>query len=148
MITFFTTTKKAIFVYDVIRTIKCDILHLGKTLIVISVSLLFPVLSFYPPENIRKPSVFWCFQGDQKATLGRKELRWKFNIKRDFTDFGFSKESADHILLVQWKINPSFPIFLAQKPESINKLKNTLFQCKAKAHYSSLETSKVKLEYL
>ena len=26
---------------------------------------------FDPPENIRKPLVFWCFQGDQKGTLGR-----------------------------------------------------------------------------
>ena len=30
---------------------------------------------FDPPENIRKPLVFWCFQGDQKGTLGRKGLR-------------------------------------------------------------------------
>ena len=29
---------------------------------------------FDPPENIRKPKVFWCFQGDQRRTLGRKEL--------------------------------------------------------------------------
>ena len=27
---------------------------------------------FDSPENIRKPSIFWCFQGDQKGTLGRK----------------------------------------------------------------------------
>ena len=29
---------------------------------------------FDPPENNRKPKVFWCFHGDQKRTLGRKEL--------------------------------------------------------------------------
>ena len=29
---------------------------------------------FDPPENIRKPLVFWCFQGDQKETLERKGL--------------------------------------------------------------------------
>ena len=29
---------------------------------------------FDPPENIRKPKVFGCFQGDQKGTLGRKGL--------------------------------------------------------------------------
>ena len=29
---------------------------------------------FDPPENIRKPKVFLCFQGDQKETLGRKGL--------------------------------------------------------------------------
>ena len=29
---------------------------------------------FDPPETIRKPLVFWCFEGDQKGTLGRKGL--------------------------------------------------------------------------
>ena len=29
---------------------------------------------FDPPENFRKPKVFWCFQGDQKKALGRKGL--------------------------------------------------------------------------
>ena len=29
---------------------------------------------FDPPENIRKPLVFLCFQGDQKGTLGSKGL--------------------------------------------------------------------------
>ena len=38
-------------------------------------TLFFPMLPFDPPENIRKPSVFWCFQGDQKGTLGRKGLK-------------------------------------------------------------------------
>ena len=28
-------------------------------------------------ENIRKPSVFSCFQGDQKETLGRNRLRYR-----------------------------------------------------------------------
>ena len=28
-----------------------------------------------PPENIRNLSVFWCFQGDQKGTLGKKGLK-------------------------------------------------------------------------
>ena len=31
---------------------------------------------FDPPEIIRKPKVFRCFQGDQKGTLGRKGLRY------------------------------------------------------------------------
>ena len=31
---------------------------------------------FDPPENIRKPKVFWCFQGDQNGTLGSKGLTW------------------------------------------------------------------------
>ena len=25
----------------------------------------FPIFPFDPPKNIRKPKVFWCFQGDQ-----------------------------------------------------------------------------------
>ena len=31
---------------------------------------------FNPPENIRKPKVFWCFQGDQRGSLGSKGLTW------------------------------------------------------------------------
>ena len=34
----------------------------------------FPMFPFDPPENIRKPKVFQCFQEDQKGTLGRKGL--------------------------------------------------------------------------
>ena len=30
---------------------------------------------FDPPKDIKKPKVFWCFQGDQKGTLVRKGLR-------------------------------------------------------------------------
>ena len=37
-------------------------------------TLYFPMFHFDPPENIRKPLVFWCFQGDQKGTLGSKGL--------------------------------------------------------------------------
>ena len=37
-------------------------------------TLLFLMCPFYLPENIRKLLVFWRFQGDQKATLGRKGL--------------------------------------------------------------------------
>ena len=33
------------------------------------------MFSFDSPENIRKPLVFWCFQGDQKEALGRKGLK-------------------------------------------------------------------------
>ena len=38
-------------------------------------TLYFPMFPFDPPENIRKPFVFSCFQGDQKGTLGSKGLR-------------------------------------------------------------------------
>ena len=34
-----------------------------------------PIFSFNPPENIRILKVFWCFQGDQRGTLGRKGLK-------------------------------------------------------------------------
>ena len=35
-------------------------------------------------ENIRKPLVFLCFQGDQKETLGRKGLKVIYSfIKKD-----------------------------------------------------------------
>ena len=30
---------------------------------------------FDPHENIREPLVFWCFQGDEKGTLGSKGLK-------------------------------------------------------------------------
>ena len=30
---------------------------------------------FDPPENIRKILFSWCFQGDQKGTLGRKGVK-------------------------------------------------------------------------
>ena len=33
----------------------------------------FQMFPFDPPENIRKPCVFWCFQGDQQETV-RKAL--------------------------------------------------------------------------
>ena len=37
-------------------------------------TLYFPMFPFDPPEKIRKPKVFRCFQGDQKGTLGSKGL--------------------------------------------------------------------------
>ena len=37
-------------------------------------TLYFPMFPFGPPENIKKPLFFWCFQRDQKLTLGRKWL--------------------------------------------------------------------------
>ena len=43
-------------------------------LIKLNLTLSFPMFPFDPRENIRKPKVFCCFQGDQKGTLGRKGL--------------------------------------------------------------------------
>ena len=33
------------------------------------------MLPFDPPENIRKPKVFWYFQGDQKGDIGKKGVK-------------------------------------------------------------------------
>ena len=40
-----------------------------------SVNPFLPNVPFRFPENIRKPKVFWCFQGDQKRTFERKGLK-------------------------------------------------------------------------
>ena len=42
-----------------------------------------PIL--YPPENTRKPLVFWCFQGVWNGKICRKWVTWSFkrNIERD-----------------------------------------------------------------
>ena len=34
----------------------------------------FPMFLFHPSENIGKPKVFWCFQGDRKEILEREGL--------------------------------------------------------------------------
>ena len=47
--------------------------------------------SFDSPENIGKPKIFWCFQGDQKGTLGRKGLISNY--------FWFPSVSAKSILV-------------------------------------------------
>ena len=48
---------------------------------------------FDPPENIRKPKVFWCFQGDQKGILGSKGLKknlfWQ-NTEKNFAGCGIA----------------------------------------------------------
>ena len=33
---------------------------------------------FDPPENIRKPNIFWRFKGGQKGTLGRNGLNFVY----------------------------------------------------------------------
>ena len=45
------------------------------SLVTVLLTLFFPMFAFDPPENIRKPLVFLCFQGHQKGTLGRKGLK-------------------------------------------------------------------------
>ena len=44
---------------------------------IIYINSFIPNVPFESPENIRKPFLFWCFQGDQKVTLGRNELTLK-----------------------------------------------------------------------
>ena len=40
-----------------------------------TLTLFFPIFPFDPPENIRKPKVIWCYQGNQRETLERKGLK-------------------------------------------------------------------------
>ena len=61
-------------VKTVIRDMKNNKYVGGKIPIQI-LTLYFPMFPFDSPENIRKPFVFWCFQGDQKGTLGSKGLK-------------------------------------------------------------------------
>ena len=46
-----------------------------------SLTLFFPMFPFDPVGNIRKLKIFWCFQEDQKGTLGRKSLTKSFSKK-------------------------------------------------------------------
>ena len=64
---------------------------------------------FDPPENIRKPKVFWCFQGDQKRTLGRKGFNLfyqyfrkirKRSIRNISKRIGYKSKSFWYFLLV------------------------------------------------
>ena len=54
-----------------------------------NLTLFFPMFPFDPPENIRKPLVF-CFQGDQKGTLGRKGLSKQVYFPVFATSFAIS----------------------------------------------------------
>ena len=48
-------------------------------------TLFFPMFPFDPSENIKKPLIISCFQGDQKGTLGRKGLMTKENSNSNST---------------------------------------------------------------
>ena len=41
----------------------------------ISLTPFFPMFPFDPPENIRKPKVFLCFQGGLKGNIGKKRVK-------------------------------------------------------------------------
>ena len=47
---------------------------------------------FDPPENIRKPLVFWYFQGDQEGTFSRRGL----NIANCETLVSNVQENVNH----------------------------------------------------
>ena len=40
-----------------------------------------------PPENIRKPLVFWCFQGVSKEISGMKWVKFSYNVLLVDKDF-------------------------------------------------------------
>ena len=54
-------------------------------------TLFFLTFHFEPPENIRKTKVFWCFQGDQNGTLGRKGLTKVCYGNKHFWFISFTK---------------------------------------------------------
>ena len=39
-----------------------------------ALTFFFPVFHFDPPENIRKPKFFYCFQGESKGSIGKKRV--------------------------------------------------------------------------
>ena len=45
-------------------------------------TLFFPKFPFVPPKNIKKPLIYWYFQGDQQGTLGIKSLTETFWKKK------------------------------------------------------------------
>ena len=45
---------------------------------------LMPLASFYPPENIRKPLVFWCFQTYRKKPVALNRLTGNRKHKKSF----------------------------------------------------------------
>ena len=50
---------------------------------------------FMPPENIREPEVFWCFQGYREIVLARIELK---KIWFKFSGKIFIFESEDKLI--------------------------------------------------
>ena len=64
-------------------------------------TLSFPMFPFDHPENIRKPKIFWCFQGDQKGTLGRKGLKFR-KMLHNMVAALFNKLSWDSVACVTW----------------------------------------------
>ena len=53
----------------------------------------FPIFLFDSPQNIRKPKVFWCFEGNQKGSLRRKGLMIK-NLSKLWILFNFNNNNT------------------------------------------------------
>ena len=64
---------------------------------------------FDPPENIRKPKVFWCFQEDQKETLREKRISTWDWIQKKTRNIQDTKESI-----------PNFASFISSEFRRVN----------------------------
>ena len=49
----------------------------------------FPMFPFDPPENLRKPKVFWYFQGGLKENIGRKRANSRTGFINKMNDSYF-----------------------------------------------------------
>ena len=45
-----------------------------------------PIFHFWPPENISKPEVFWCFQGYRSGTLAENGLSIQLKLVANFNN--------------------------------------------------------------
>ena len=59
-------------------------------------TLFFSMFSFDPPENIRKPKIFWCFQGGSEGKIGKKMVNLCVRLK--FQNLSYFMESNLEIL--------------------------------------------------
>ena len=39
------------------------------------INLFLPTVHFWSPKNIRKPNIFWCFQGGSKGNIGKERVK-------------------------------------------------------------------------
>ena len=46
-------------------------LNISRNMFCCILNLFLPKVPFWPPENIRKPKVFWCFQGGSKGNIDK-----------------------------------------------------------------------------
>ena len=79
-------------------------------------TLFFPMFPFDSPENIRKPKVYCCFQGDKNGTLGRKVLN-KLIISNHIIIHKYFKHvylKCDNVvvsykIIIQWRRSGNLP---------------------------------------